>query len=766
MTDFKAKPTKTTMAGRLLASTALGALCLPGVALAQEGDGTRRLEPVQVTAQKRDETLQDASISLQVLGQETLEQQNVVEFEEYVALLPSVSFDSIRPGAAQIYIRGVADGGDGNLSGSQPSVGLYLDEQPVTAIGRNLDVHIYDIDRIEVLGGPQGTLYGANAQAGTIRIITNAPDPDGFAAGYDLGAETVSEGDTGYIAEGFANIPLASNAALRLVGYYEQTAGYIDNVPATKTFTRPGITVDNEPFVEEDFNVETTAGARAALGIDINDAWTVTAKVMHQQLETEGVWDHDPEDVGDLEVERFFEDEGEDTFTQYGATIEGRIGPVDLTYAASYLDREVEYQSDYSEYAEYSSYIDYYTCYYAYDAAVGGYSFYACEDPRIQFTEMSEYKRETHELRFATDSTNRLRFIGGLFYQDAEVDFDQRWRIPTIKPGMQIRDPDSYFTTDQVRSETETAIFGEVSFDLTDAVTLTAGGRAFDTESSIVGFVGTVFSSSPEVDVNTDESGSLFKLKADWQVSEDVLLYATVSEGFRPGGVNRTSTSNIPITYESDLITNWEGGWKTELANNQLRLNGAVFFMQWEDIQFTRFDPSESFLGLTQNAGEAEITGLEVDFTWLATDNFTVSGAATLLDAALSEDFFQDASAGPGAMPDAPSGTRLPSVPEYKAYVSGRYEAEWRDFDTFYSATYSIVGPRFNDLFLASREEQDGYGILNASAGFGRDNWRLSFFANNITDERAELFRNAVDFDARITTNRPRSFGLRLSQDF
>ena len=623
------------LSAKLLASTALGIVFAPLGTLAQEEETGRRLETVNVAAQKRDETLQDASISLQVIGQDTLEQQAVVEFEEYVNLLPSVTFNSLRPGNAQIYIRGVADGGDGNPSGSQPSVGLYLDEQPVTAIGRNLDVHIYDVARIEVLGGPQGTLYGANAQAGTIRIITNAPDASGFSAGYDLSAEAVSEGDLGYTAEGFANFPLAQNAALRVVGWHEQTAGYIDNIAASRTFSRSGVTVDNAPFVEDNFNVETTSGARAALGIDLNDSWTLTAKVLHQQLETEGVWDHDPEDIGDLQVARFNEDAGEETFTQYGATLKGDIGPVELTYAASLLDREVDYVSDYSEYAEYSSYIDYYTCYYSYST----YSFYACEDPRIQFNEDTTYKRQTHELRFATDADKRLRFIGGIFYQDSEVDYNLIYRIPTIKPGLQIREPDVYFITDQVRDEKETAIFGELAFDLTDQVTVTAGARSFDTEGSITGFVGTVFSTSPDVDVSTEESGELYKLKVDWKPSEDVLLYATVSEGFRPGGVNRDSTPNIPITYQSDLITNYEIGWKSELLNNQLRLNGSLFMMKWEDIQFTRFDPGNgTLLGLTQNAGEAESNGLEVDFTWLATDNLTLSGAATLLDAALSED--------------------------------------------------------------------------------------------------------------------------------
>lgn len=747
---------------KLLASSCLVGLSAP-VALAQSA-GTQ-IETITVTSQKREQSLQDVSLSVQVLDELYLEEQLITDFEEYAAQLPSVSFNSVGPGSAQIYIRGLSDGGDGNFSGSQSSVGLYLDDQPVTAIGRNLDVHIYDIARIEVLGGPQGTLYGANSQAGTLRIITNAPDPNGFEAGYDLSVETVENGGTGYGAEGMINLPLGQNAALRLVGWFDESAGYIDNVAASRTFTRSGITVDNAAFVEEDFNEESTSGARAAFSIDLNDSWTATARVLHQSQETEGVWDHDPEDVGDLQVERYFEDSAEDEFTQFGLGLEGEIGGLGLAYAGSILDREVEYNNDYSEYAEYSSYIDYYTCYYAYDYAIGAYSFYACEDPRIQFNELSTYDRETHELRFTTPEDRRLRAIAGVFYQRAEHDYDLRWNIPTIMPGMAIDGDQAYFITDQVREDTEQALFGEVTFDLTEQVSITGGARFYETESSIEGFVGTVFSSSPQVDVDTSESGNLFKLNLTYTPSDNLLFYGTISEGFRPGGVNRTSTSNIPLTYESDVVTNYEFGWKTTLADGSLRFNGALFRMDWEDIQITRFDPSESQLGLTQNAGQAEVTGIEADAIWRATENWTFTAAAAWMDAELTEDFFQDITT-IGGTPDAASGTELPYVPSFKANLNGRYEFVWNGFDSFFSGNYTYVGSSYNDLFTASREEQDSYGVLSGSTGFGTDDWTLTLFVRNLTDERGELYRNATDFDSRITTNQPRTYGVSLRQRF
>ena len=220
-------------------------LAFGATALAQDAPATppaegersaATLDTVTVTAQKRVENLQEVPISIQVLGTEQLKNLNVTDFDDYVKYLPSVSYQSAGPGFAQIYMRGVASGGDGNHSGSLPSVGVYLDEQPVTTIQGPLDIHIYDIDRVESLAGPQGTLYGASSQAGTLRIITNKPDPTGFAAGYGLELNSVSHGGIGHVAEGFLNLPMSDRAAIRLVAWNKHDAGYIDNVYGTRTF--------------------------------------------------------------------------------------------------------------------------------------------------------------------------------------------------------------------------------------------------------------------------------------------------------------------------------------------------------------------------------------------------------------------------------------------------------------------------------------------------------------------------------------------------
>ena len=321
----------------LLTTTAL----ISTPVMAQDASDQTDPTEIVVTAQKRSESLQNVPISIQAIGTQKLEQLNISNFSGYAQQLPSVTFQGTgTPGVNVVYMRGVASGGDGNHSGSLPSVGVYLDEQPVTTIGGNLDVHIYDIARIESLSGPQGTLYGASSQAGTIRIITNKPDTSGSYGAMDAELNTVAHGGQGGKLEFFANTPLAQNMALRVVGFYQRDAGYIDNVAGTRRFLpQPGgIAFNNAAFVKEDYNPTESYGGRAALGIDLDDSWTVTPAVMYQNTKSNGMYAFDPS-VGDLEVQHFFPEYRKDKFVQASLTIEGKIGNWDLTYAGAYLDR-------------------------------------------------------------------------------------------------------------------------------------------------------------------------------------------------------------------------------------------------------------------------------------------------------------------------------------------------------------------------------------------------------------------------------------------
>jgi outer membrane receptor protein involved in Fe transport len=343
------KRSRSFLARTPVASAVLLALASPA-ALAQE---TSTLGEVIVTAQKREQSLQDVPISIKALDNQTLDELNIQNFKDYVQFLPTVTMaasDGAGSGFSAVYMRGVATGGDGQATTSQPSVGVYLDEQPITTIQGNLDVHLYDIARVEALAGPQGTLYGASSQAGTIRIITNKPDPSGFAAGYGLEGNYVDGNDAGYVAEGFVNLPLSETAAIRLVGWAKHEAGWIDNVHATRLYegdpetTDDDFLADNAEFVEDDYNTIDTIGARAQLRVNLGENWSVTPSLMYQKMEQEGSWADDlnngnPEAgyvvPGDQAVAHFRDEWADDEWYQAGLTIEGSIGDWNVVYSAT-----------------------------------------------------------------------------------------------------------------------------------------------------------------------------------------------------------------------------------------------------------------------------------------------------------------------------------------------------------------------------------------------------------------------------------------------
>src|SRR6185369_8709431 len=249
-------------------------------------------DAIVITATKREENLQNVPISVQVLGTKKLDQLNISNFEDYTKQLPSVTFQTAQPGFTTVYMRGVATGGDGNHSGSLPSVGMYLDEQPVTTIGGTLDIHIYDIARIESLAGPQGTLYGASSEAGTIRIITNKPEMGVTAGRVDGEINMVDHGGVGGNIEGMINLPIGDRIAFRASAFWQRDTGFIDNVFGQRTYLAPD-PADNQSFdnsccVEKNYNDLETYGGRAALKVDLNDNWTVTPTFLYQKAVADG----------------------------------------------------------------------------------------------------------------------------------------------------------------------------------------------------------------------------------------------------------------------------------------------------------------------------------------------------------------------------------------------------------------------------------------------------------------------------------------------
>ena len=461
---------------KLLASAstiALGTVCLPAVASAQVAE-------IVVTATKRSENAQDVPVPVQAIGTEELDNLGIDNFGDYLTQLPNVTAGGAGPGQSTIYIRGVASTTPNlttaGVAGLAPNVALYLDEQPLTQPGRNLDVYAVDLERIEVLPGPQGTLFGASAQAGVIRLITNKPRLGVFEGFADASASITSGGDPSYKLEGGINVPVGDIAALRVVGYYDRQGGYIDNVAGTQTLRdsarfRPGtatrengtlvganragfqsdpvslaaldgpnttfIAADNSALVEDDFNDTTYAGFRAAGRVEFGADWLLTVGYAQQWIDSDGVFFEDP-DLGDYEVQRFERDEIDDDFQNVSWTLEGRLGFLEMLYTGAYTKRDTEQRVDYTDYLFVGQYLPYYLCdstvtYPSYNASYGGVAgvpFGTCQAPNLYVDGTTETEVFTQELRFNTPASERLRATVGGFYSDLQLDEFNNFNYP------------------------------------------------------------------------------------------------------------------------------------------------------------------------------------------------------------------------------------------------------------------------------------------------------------------------------------------------
>ena len=813
----------------LLTTTAL----IAAPALAQDASAEVDPNEIVVTAQKRSESLQNVPISIQAIGTQKLEQLNISNFSGYAQQLPSVTFQGTgTPGVNVIYMRGVASGGDGNHSGSLPSVGVYLDEQPVTTIGGNLDVHIYDIARIESLSGPQGTLYGASSQAGTIRIITNKPDTSGFYGGADAEVNTVAHGDVGGKFEFFANAPLSENAALRVVGFYKRDAGFIDNVPGTRAFLpQPGgIVVNNAPFVKEDYNPTETYGGRAALGIELDDNWTVTPAVMYQNTKSKGMYAFDPS-VGDLEVQHFFPEYRDDKFVQAALTIEGKIGNWDLTYAGAYLDRKTASSSDYTDYAEA------YDALYADYGGLAGYFYFSDSlgntiNPSQMVIGSDHFKKISQELRIASPAENRLRLVAGLFWQRQSNEIYQDYKVANLAANVSVNgSPGTLWLTKQDRVDRDYAAFGELSYDLTDKLTATAGVRAFKYDNTLIGFFGfgrnpgDNFSASPYNAAGSSRTGvagcftstgsrlrplagtpgvTLFPAAVDgspctnlgvwngssvdpvqaegdgftwrgnltYKPNSDLMVYATASKGFRPGGINRRADV---APYDPDYLNNYELGWKATLAPG-LRLNGAVYQQDWKKFQFS-FLGANSFTEI-HNGPDARIRGVDVDLAYNR-GPLNLQVAAAYTDAKMTKNLCERddptyACTGADNAISSPAGTRLPITPKFKISGTARYTAKLGDGTKAYgqvNAAHQGSAPsevRAGPAAIIG--ELPAFSTVNLAFGVDWEKLNIELFASNVFDERGQISRflqcGQCGQRPYVVPIQPRTIGLRLGYDF
>ncbi|MHA7859606.1 MAG: TonB-dependent receptor [Henriciella sp.] len=842
-----------------------GLFGLGAVAQETEESDARRLKPVTVTATKRTESAQSIPVAVNALGEQELESLGVKNFTDYLVQLPGVTAGGSGPGQNTIYIRGLASTTPNlttaGVAGLAPNVAFYLDEQPLGQPGRNLDVYAADLQRVEVLSGPQGTLFGASSQAGTVRLITNKPDPNGVSASLKASTAFTDGGEMSNSVEAMLNVPVSDKLALRGVVYVDNQGGYIDNVGGTRTaadsarFRSAGtvrdngvvvssgregfqagadlsavnfIAANNSSLVENDFNDTRYAGFRLSGSYEFNSDWSLLVSHAQQQLDSEGVFFADPE-LDDYDIERFSDDDIEDSFHNTSWTLEGRLGMLEALYTGAYTERTTDQTVDYSDYLFVGQYLPYYICdgSVTYPGAAGPAG--TCQAPNLFVRSSTETTVQTHELRFNTPRENRLRATFGAFYSDLElaelndftypgselvvgfngvVGFGPNFpltntsvtgTIGNAAPGY-FSDPGPFpegviFRNDILRTDEQLGAFGEATFDLTDQFAITVGARWYDIEVDLEGSANSSFGNlgattdaqsfgtnisaqfAPDNTVGAPDKaatdGVIYKFTGTWTPNSDLLFYATYSEGFRPGLLNRpggrtnpAGNYTVPFAVDTDDVQNYELGWKTELFDNSLRFNGSAFFVEIEGLQTTIFDPSIVNLFFSDNAANAEIQGLEGDFTWApySVDGLTIAGAFSLLDTEVTEVLVPTN--------DVVVGSDLAFAPAWQGNIRARYEWDLERQIDGQSLTAHVMpqlvfsDDSVSDIIEINKADVDGYVTLGGTLGVTADQWSAEIYATNLTNEYAELSNNFVFDRERVTPLRPRTIGVRVGYDF
>ena len=843
-------------------SVAVAAALAAPPALAQPPEGARGLEEIFVTATRVERALQDVPVAVSALNPEDIDRLGITNFSDYVLQLPGVTAGGSGPGQNTIYIRGVASTTPNltvaGVAGLSPNVAFYLDEQPLAQPGRNLDVYAADLARIEVLSGPQGTLFGASSQAGNVRLITNKPEMDEFYGRAKLGANTISGGEGGSNFEFVVNVPVTDSFALRGVVYKDNQGGWIDNVPATRDASesarfRPegvvrqnGVAVashragfqagsdlsnvnfvpaNNSSIARNDINGVGYLGGRISALWDISDDWELYVAHTTQDTDADGVFFADP-DAGDLAISRFVDENIQDTFDNTAWTLSGRLGELEVIYTGAYTDRQSDQIVDYSDYLLVGQYLPYYICdgsvTYPGSASPAG----TCNEPRMFVDSLNALEVQTHEIRFTTDQTNRLRLQGGVFMSDLELievnDFTYPGSVNAIAfdgvtrgwapnypltnttvsglvgnagPGYYTYPgpfpPDVIFRNDIRRTDEQIGIFGEVGFDLSDEFSVTLGARNYEIEVDLEGSANSSFfnfggtSDAQAFGTNISQQfmpgnsvgapdkavadGTIFKATLDWRPQDDRMYYVTLSEGFRPGLLNRpggrTSADGsgfvVPYELETDEVLNLEVGIKADF-NNSLRLNAALFNVDIENLQTTIFDTSIVNLFFSDNAADAEVRGLEADFTWLPewSDRLTVAGAVSFLNSEITKKITPTN--------DVREGDDLAFAPSSQGNLRARYEWDLpgSGLTAHVMPMISWASKSHSDIITINRDLIGSWTMLDLTAGVAGDGWTVTFYASNLTDERAEVSRSFV-FDTRhVTYAQPRTYGIRTSFDF
>lgn len=737
-----------------LAAVSLTALAASaGLAAAQQATPQEAtVEEVVVTAAKRAQDVQDVPSAVAVVGGAEIAEFQLQTFTDLSRLDPSIQFSSAGVGDSRIIVRGIQSGG-------AATVALYLDEAVITgqtfetAVGGSQpDIGLHDIARVEVLKGPQGTLFGASAMSGAVRIITNKPDLNEYGGSLMAGGSW-GDGTNGlYETEAVANIPVVEDVlGVRLVGWYSDGGGYIDNASSGET----------------DVNDATIGGVRGTALWQANDRLTLTLTGIYQDIEVDGTQRYQAA-LGPYYNDSPTLEPYEEDLRLFSAVLDYDVGVGTVTAASSYFDRNTDFFNDSTPTA-------------AGFGLPGAYG----------VLESAERSIWSSELRFASDFDGPFQIVAGGSYQKD----DNFYENVVSQTELNTRPACGRFATCQaaglatsivsarnVNSEFSAwAVFAEGEYELTETLTLVVGVRQYgseqdNTEYTLQGlrppFPNVPVQTTPTlaVDESVENEKTSFNFAARYEPSSDLTFYARAASGFRQGGINNAAFAanfgtEIPAGFGPDEVWNYEAGAKGVALDGMLSFEAAVFHIDWKDQQVPAVSENGAFT-FTTNAGKSVVNGVELEGVLRPVDGLTLSSGLTYTDSHLTED--QPPTDGDENAPGK-DGDRLPYVSKWAWTGTAEYEwpsyGEWQGYARANASYRSRAYTFFNTDNPFYRPVGD-YFLADAAVGMRTERVDISFMVRNVTDEKAELSAEVTPDGYRIFTVRPRTFGVTVRANF
>lgn len=763
------------------------------------------LEEVVVTATKRGETdVQKTAESIYAVGGADLSLKRETTFEAFAGSVPGLQFQNLGPGDSEYIIRGI--------NGSGPSVvGAYLDEYVITASdqqdggGKNAPVQLVDIERVEVLNGPQGTLYGSNSMAGNIRFIANKPDASKFDAYGEGDWSSVEDGGSGFGLTAMVNVPLVANKfAVRLVGYREDRDGWIDQNRLERTVG--GNSVFNA--TAKDINSTEITGGRLSARWTPSDALSLDVVYVKQDLDSDGsprftakgvpAYPDQPAEIASLPGNTGFaplpglasftpgkdfintditRSPREDNFDLVGATLRVDTGIGNVSLAASRYEHDIDFTFDSTPILLF------------FGVPIAGVT----QQPQ-------EYQTKMAELRFASDFDSSFNFVTGAYYQKDDNEFSVHVVTtdgsggpspfnPLNSADALVSDGDTFFGRTRADEVEQKAVFGEATFKFAERWTLLGGLRWSDADlqsiqatlhafapsgpATVAGQqIGTTVNGNAVGLLKQDGSATLPKLSLSLQANDDILLYTLYSEGFRVGGINNGNqpfAPGIPDTFDSDDLKNYEFGIKSRWLENRLQVNATLFHIKWNDIQVEPRDPVGN-IPFTTNGGAADVTGIEWSVDSLLTDELSLTFTGTYF---FEHELSESQPVLPGASPFViigRKGDEIPNTPDVQLYGALRYDVPIAGRATTFSLDATYRG-KTNTEFVPTSPFNialDSYVLLNAVARMDvTERVQVGLFVKNLTDELAVYDGLGTFQDPEaIVAAQPRTIGVNARVSF